>query len=572
MQQRLTLLFRLAVTCLLLLGGIAASRADTTSPEVAEHLQKVRVQLKWTHQFQFAGFYAALEQGYFRETGLDVELIEGGPQIDPTEVVVAGDADFGIGNSSLLIDFNTGRPIVAVAAILQHSPFVILARRDPALRSVRDLQGKTLMGESHSDELTAYLKIAGVDLRRIRMRQHSGSVSSLTAAGPDRVDAMTAYISTEPFEATRKNIPYQIFNPRDLNINFYGDTLFTSRQFAQQKPHLVSAMRDALVAGWRYALTHQAEVVDLILREYRPKMDRTDLNFEAQATYNLFQTDVVEIGYMSRERWQNIGEIYAASGLMPNDFSLDGFMFSPESALPVWAYRALVWGGLALLLGGLLATYIASLNLRLAASLKKLEAANDELARLSTTDPLTGLFNRRYFDETLATELNRAGRSGSPLSMLMLDVDHFKKYNDALGHPAGDACLQKVAAVLRNSAQRGGEFAARVGGEEFAVVASNLNATEAGLLAERIRQEIADLRIPHPGASSGYVTVSIGASTFQNGADQGKAALIEQADTALYQAKQAGRNRCVAASVKHSASPESLHPADPLVSQGQLAE
>ncbi len=549
MRKRLAL--RLVLMCLLLLGsGLCAALPNPASATAGGPLQKVRVQLKWTHQFQFAGFYAAIEQGFFRDAGLDVELIEGGPLIDPVAVVAAGQAEFGIGNSALLIDFNKGRPVMAVAAILQHSPFVILARLDPALRSVRDLEGRTLMGEAHSDELTAYLKTAGVDISRIQMRPHSGDVTSLLGSEWDHVDAMTAYISTEPFEAARRNIPYQIFNPRDLNINFYGDTLFTSKQVAREEAPVVAAMRDALIAGWRYALAHPAEIVDLIVRDYHPKMDRTELSFEAQATYNLFQTDVVEIGYMSRERWQHIGDVYAASGLLPRNFSLDGFMFSPRETLPLWAYRALVWAGLAIVAGGLLAAYIVSLNVRLSASLRtmgaqaeKLEAANNELARLSTTDPLTGLFNRRYFDETLALELKRANRSGNALSMLMIDIDHFKKYNDALGHPAGDACLRQVAEVLRRNAQRAGEFAARIGGEEFAVIASNLDAAGAQLLAERILRDMATLQIPHPATPLGHVTVSIGVSSLEGGSDRTPEQLVGQADDALYRAKEEGRNR-----------------------------
>ena len=548
-------LIRLALALLLVLASpIPASHASTSSTPGEGGLQKVRVQLKWTHQFQFAGFYAAIEQGLFKAAGLDVELIEGGPRIDPAAVVLAGDAEFGVGSSSLLIDFNRGRPIVAVAAIFQHSPFVIMARIDPALRSLRDLEGRTLMGESQSDELTAYLKKAGVDLARIRLTEHSGTALSLAGSGPDRVDAMTAYISTEPFEAARHDIPYQIFNPRDLGINFYGDTLFTSQQFTRQSPATVSAMRDALAAGWRYALGHQAEIVELILRKYRPQMDRTDLVFEAQATYNLFQTDLVDIGYMSPERWQHIGEIYAASGLMPRDFTLEGFLFSPGQTLPAWVRRALLWGGLLIVLGGGLAAYVVSLNLRLSASLTKLgqqterlEAANDELARLAITDPLTGVFNRRHFDETLASEMNRARRNGSSLSLLMFDVDFFKKYNDALGHPAGDECLKKVAAALRNNAQRAGEFAARIGGEEFALV-TTVGASQAGALADRIRCEIADMRLPHPASPFGVVTVSIGTSTFEHCSAQHRHdQLIRQADAALYRAKQAGRNRFAAA-------------------------
>lgn len=548
---RQLLALRLVLTSLLVLvAGLTPAFASTGAGADGAPLQKVRVQLKWTHQFQFAGFYAAIEQGFFRNAGLDVELIEGGPLIDPVTVVAAGQAEFGVGTSSLLIDFSKGQPIMAVAAILQHSPFVILARRDPTLRTVRDLEGRTLMGESHSDELTAYLKTAGVPLDRVQIKPHSGDVTSLLGSEWDQVDAMTAYISTEPFEAARRNIPYQIFNPRDLNINFYGDTLFTSRQVALAQPHVVAAMRDALIAGWRYALAHQAEIVDLILRNYRPRMDRTELSLEAQATYNLFQNDLVDIGYMSRERWQSIGQVYAASGMLPKDFSLNGFMFSPEEAVPAWVYRALIWAGLAIVAGGLLAAYIVSLNLRLAASLRtmgaqaeKLEAANNELARLSTTDPLTGLFNRRYFDETLALELNRAGRSGGAVTMLMVDIDHFKKYNDALGHPAGDVCLKLVADVLRRNAQRAGEFAARIGGEEFAVIASNLDATGAQALAERILRDMAALKIPHPATPLGHVTVSIGVSTLEDCTDHTPQQLISRADAALYRAKDEGRNR-----------------------------
>lgn len=545
------LALRLLLTSLLVLvAGLAPAFASTEAGTDGAPLQKVRVQLKWTHQFQFAGFYAAIEQGFFRQAGLDVELIEGGPLIDPVAVVAAGQAEFGVGTSSLLIDFNKGRPIMAVAAILQHSPFVILARRDPALRTVRDLEGKTLMGEAHSDELTAYLKTAGVPIDSVKIKPHSGDVASLLGSEWDQIDAMTAYISTEPFEAAQRNIPYQIFNPRDLNINFYGDTLFTSKQMALEQPHVVAALRDALIAGWRYALAHQGEIVDLILRNYHPRMDRTELSLEAQATYNLFQTDVVDIGYMSRERWQSIGEVYAASGLLPRNFSLDGFLFSSKEALPPWVYRVLVWAGLAIVAGGMLAAYIASLNLRLAASLRtlgaqaeKLEAANNELARLSTTDPLTGLFNRRYFDETLALELNRASRNGSAVTMLMVDIDHFKKYNDALGHPAGDVCLKQVAEVLRRNAQRAGEFAARIGGEEFAVIASNLDAAGAQALAERILHDMAALKIPHPATPLGHVTVSIGGSTLADCTDHTPQQLVSQADAALYRAKNEGRNR-----------------------------
>jgi len=537
-------LLRLLTCLLVFLGAGAVALPVAANP--GETPLKVRVQLKWFHQYQFAGFYAALEQGYFRRAGLDVELIEGNPEVDLAGVVASGAAEFGIGNSSLLIDFNRGLPVVAVAAIFQHSPFIILARVDPQIRSIKDLEGRTLMGESHSAELTAYLKKAGVDLGKVRQVTHSGSVRSLAADAPDRVDATTAYISTEPVEASQYGIPYQIFNPRELDIDFYGDTLFTSQRFAREHPQAVAAMRDALAEGWHYAYRHQAEVIDLILEKYHPRMDRMTLTLEAQSLYNLFLADIVDIGYMSRTRWQEIARIFAETGLLPASYTLDGFLFAPDAPVPEWAYRALAWAALALFAGGLLVAYIVSLNRRLRLSLSQLEAANAELAELSATDALTGLFNRRHFDAALNRELARATRHAQALALLIIDVDEFKKYNDALGHPAGDECLRRIARVLGANVQRASEFAARIGGEEFAIVASGLWPDQALALAERIRQEITDAGIAHPDNQDSRVSVSIGVSCASPGQlplDAGS--LIASADAALYQAKREGRNRCV---------------------------
>ncbi|MEN3372377.1 diguanylate cyclase [Dechloromonas sp. ZS-1] len=518
-------------------------------------LKKVRIQLKWFHQFQFAGLYAALEQGYFRQLGLDVELIEGGPSINPAEVVDRGEAEFGIGNSSLLIEFNAGRSLVAVAAIFQHSPFVILARADAALRSPRDLEGRVLMGETHSDELLAYLKKAGVNLERVQIVPHRGSVRAMLPGGEGpTVDASTAYISTEPFEAGQIGLAYQIFNPRDLGIDFYGDTLFTSREFASQSPQAVMAFRDAMAAGWRYALQHQAEVIDLIQARYHPKLDRQALSFEAQSLYNLIQSDVVDIGYMSRARWESIAEVFVQTGLLPARHRLDGFIFEAESSLPHWVVLTLLWGGFLLGMGGLLVAYIVALNRRLHASLGllqertlALEQANTELALLSSTDALTGLANRRHFDRTLVEEIARAARTRQPLALLMADVDHFKRYNDALGHPAGDVCLQRIAAVLHANGRRAGELVARLGGEEFALL-TPMDAAAAFELAERIREEVWAADIANPGTPVGRVSISFGVvSVVPPESGMAASVLVAQADHALYQAKRKGRNCSVLA-------------------------
>jgi len=343
------------------------AKANNSDKEEVKNLFPVRVQLKWFHQFQFAGFYAAIEKGYFREAGLDVSLIEGGPSIDPSQVVTRGDAEFGIGNSTLLIDSHKGYPVIAVCAIFQHSPFIILARRDGKVRNVKDLEGRTLMGESHAAELTAYLKLSGVNLSKIKIVPHTGSIESLAEDNPQGIDAATAYISIEPYFATKNNIPHLIFSPRDLKIDFYADTLFTSQEFATNRPEIVSAMRDALIKGWQYARSHQDEIISLILDNYPllPIMDRLSLSHEAQVVNTLLGSDVVDIGYMSRSRWNNIADVFVKVGELPTNYSLDGFLFEPENLLPLWVNYVFFVTAIVSTIGGAITLYILSLNRKL---------------------------------------------------------------------------------------------------------------------------------------------------------------------------------------------------------------
>lgn len=180
---------------------------------------------------------------------------------------------------------------------------------------------------------------------------------------------------------------------------------------------------------------------------------------------------------------------------------------------------------------------------------ERLDALNGELEHLSQTDALTGLGNRRQFDRRLATEWSHAQRHGLPLSLVMLDVDHFKRFNDRRGHPAGDACLREVAALLRGVARRPTDLVARVGGEEFAILLPHQDGAEAELVARRCLQALAQAAIEHGDSPvSPVVTLSIGighAGAAHSGAQAD--ALLAAADAALYRAKREGRARCVLA-------------------------
>lgn len=183
--------------------------------------------------------------------------------------------------------------------------------------------------------------------------------------------------------------------------------------------------------------------------------------------------------------------------------------------------------------------------LRLRESQEQLEHANAELQKLAALDGLTGIANRRRFDETIHTEWQRAQRNKKPLSLLMCDVDHFKKYNDGLGHQAGDLCLKKVAGALTGCLKRPADLAARYGGEEFALVLPDTSIDGALQLAENCRTHVERLELEHP--AGGVVTLSLGVASVVPDNHSTLEQLIARADKALYASKQAGRNRASAA-------------------------
>ena len=171
-----------------------------------------------------------------------------------------------------------------------------------------------------------------------------------------------------------------------------------------------------------------------------------------------------------------------------------------------------------------------------------LKTSNDKLDALSNTDGLTGIANRRNFDYILSQEWNRAKRAGTPLALIMIDVDHFKNFNDYYGHLAGDDCLRTLAQSMAQTVRRAGDLVARYGGEEFVVLLPRMDGQQAMEIAQNILGEIRLLALPHAATPLGFVTVSLGIASFVPSESQAPKDLISAADAAMYQAKQAGRN------------------------------
>ncbi len=188
---------------------------------------------------------------------------------------------------------------------------------------------------------------------------------------------------------------------------------------------------------------------------------------------------------------------------------------------------------------------LSGLNEQLVIRNKEITALNTDLENLTITDALTALYNRRYFDSQYENEWNRAFRDHKIISVMIVDIDYFKKYNDRYGHPEGDKCLKQVASILSSTFSRSNEFVSRFGGEEFiAVINDNKKACEE--IAKQIHAALAALYIEHDQSDKGRVTVSIGIASAVPDQNSRRSDVVKKADEALYQAKLQGRNQTVA--------------------------
>ena len=221
---------------------------------------KVRLQLKWYHQFQFAGYYAAQSRGFYKDEGLDVEIFEGAPDKSPEKVVLARKAEFGVHDGAdLMFRRLQGDSVVALAAIFQHSPYVIISKQSTAIRHPSDLVGRKVLitQDQGSAQILAMFRREGIkvnntfDEKPVRFVPHSWNVDDLIE---DRADAMTAYVTEIARFKRQYDFDAAILNPLDYGIDFYGDTLFTSNEFLKAEPEVVERFRRASLRGWEFAM------------------------------------------------------------------------------------------------------------------------------------------------------------------------------------------------------------------------------------------------------------------------------------------------------------------------------
>lgn len=321
--------FKPCFFCLLLFAPLALNAEQIPAPNSQQTLPPITIQLKWKHQFQFAGYYAAVEQGYYQQAGYQVNLKAADPSINPIERVLSGEADYGIANAELVLYHLNGEPLTAIAAIIQHSPIVLMSLKKNNILSPQDLIGKRVMyssGHYGANTLGILLK-EGIKESQIESVPLSYNLDDLISG---KVDAMVGYVTDQPFQLSQRGIEYNLIDPRAYGIDFYGDVLFTSSQRVEQNAKEVEAIRLATIKGWQYAIAHREELIDLIKHKYQSELSLEELNYEAEETIKLIVPKLVDLGHINPGRWQHIADSFISLGMTEGQLDTDSFIYSHD--------------------------------------------------------------------------------------------------------------------------------------------------------------------------------------------------------------------------------------------------
>lgn len=518
-------------------------------PPCRAQAETVTLQLKWNHQFQFAGYYAAIEQGFYQEEGLDVILREGRSDINPVQEVISGQADFAVNNTSLLVERDNGVPAKVIAAIFQHSPQILITLRDSGLITPHDLQAKKIMlTPEQSTDILAMLANEGVNLQQINFLPHTWDINDLLEG---RVDAMSAYSTTEPYIFQQLGVPINIIHPINYGVDYYGDCLIASESMINANPELVRRFVRASLKGWQYALSHQEELIDLIISKYNPQLSRGQLAYEAAEIHKIVLPEYVELGHINPVRWDKIAEAHQKLGLLSENFSVKDVLHYPDDdrkrislllITPLLALTAILTLFVLLFAGfnKKLKRIVKERTEKLEEKIGQLKEKEETIRCLAYQDTLTNLPNRLLLIERLKASTMLVQDSDRHFALAFLDLDDFKRINDAMGHSAGDELLKVIADRLRQCLRDVG-FVYRLGGDEFILLLPEVD--NQSRMLEIMEFCISSVKSPwHYKGCNFHLSASIGVARFpEDGKDAD--ALIKAADIAMYEAKRLGKNR-----------------------------
>ena len=292
----------------------------------------ISLQLLWKHQFQFAGYYMAIEKGFYKDEGLEVQLKEFDHGLDLVDEVVEGRSQFGVARTSLLIDKNAGADVVALFAAYQQSPLMLLTRKDSGILLSSDLKGRDIMITNDAKkvgEIIAMLLQAGITGSDYNQQVHSYNIQDLIDG---KTDAMASYISNEPYQMGLLGTEYNVIHPKDYGFDMYSDILFSSRDFIKQNPELTDKFYRASIRGWLYAFEHIDETAQVIFEKYNTQKKTLDaLIFEGEELRNLAFDRDGNFGALSINKFNEMAQVYLITGSIFLGYDFSDFIYRPPN-------------------------------------------------------------------------------------------------------------------------------------------------------------------------------------------------------------------------------------------------
>lgn len=286
----------------------------------------ISVQLKWHNQFQFAGFYVAKEKGFYKDLGLNVTIKEKLNDTNIIKDVISGNSTYGLGSSSLLLEYNKNRSIVAIAAMLQHSPSVLITT-NKNIQTLFDLKNKNLMitqGILNSIQIKSMLQSHGITKKDIDIHTHSHNLENLIN---QEIDIYSGYLTNEPYILNQKNIDYTLFDPKDYGFDFYGDILFTSQNEIKNHPQRVKKFYEATKKGWLWAYENIEATAKLIFEKYNTNNKSLEhLIFEGESLKKIAFDTHGKFGLLDKNKFNEIAKIYLLNRMLTQKCAVENFI------------------------------------------------------------------------------------------------------------------------------------------------------------------------------------------------------------------------------------------------------
>ena len=290
--------------------------------------ENITLQLKWKHQFQFAGYYIAKEKGFYKDVGLDVEIKEFKNGVNIVDDVEKQITTYAVGYPSVVLDKALGKEILLLSATYQDSPHILISLKSSGINSIKDFKNKTVMINKSvvkSVALLSMLQSNQLKLSDMKIVEPSFDIDSLIR---NEAQLSTAYISNEPFTLKKEGIAFNIWNPNKYGFDFYDDILFTSIKEFQMHPERVQDFRQASIKGFEYAFSHIAETIKLIQKKYNSQNKTAEaLRYEATSLKKLAYSGVDRVGEIKEAKIQRIIDIYNLFGLLKKTTNVDTFIY-----------------------------------------------------------------------------------------------------------------------------------------------------------------------------------------------------------------------------------------------------